>query len=132
MKQEELQDELNELSLHLADMLEVALIYAGAKKQKIEKVANLYIESIDEALKDDDSAEGELDSEEDFLSIDEDELKEVVDDSIKNSDEFDQQPSNSEDIKSSVKEQFNQLITTDLIKEALKDMKITITFSDKD
>jgi hypothetical protein len=57
MKQEELQDELNELSLHLADMLEVALIYAGAKKQKIEKVANLYIESIDEALKDDDSAE---------------------------------------------------------------------------
>jgi hypothetical protein len=79
-----------------------------------------------------DSIEGELDSEEDFLSIDEDELKEVVDDSIKNSDESDQQPSNSEDIKSSVKEQFNQLITTDLIKEALKDMKITITFSDKD
>ena len=53
----ELQDELQELSLHLADMLEVALIYAGAKKEKIEKVAKLYVDNIDEALKDDDSEE---------------------------------------------------------------------------
>ena len=53
----ELEEENQELSLHLADMLEVALIYAGAKKEKIEKVANLYVESIDEALKDDDSEE---------------------------------------------------------------------------
>ena len=53
----ELEEENQELSLHLADMLEVALIYAGAKKDKIEKIANLYVDSIDEALKDDDSEE---------------------------------------------------------------------------
>ena len=53
----ELQEEIEELSLHLADMLEVALIYAGAKKEKIEKIAKLYVDSIDEALKDDDSEE---------------------------------------------------------------------------
>jgi len=53
----ELEEENQELSLHLADMLEVALIYAGAKKDKIEKVAKLYVDSIDEALKDDDSEE---------------------------------------------------------------------------
>ena len=57
MNIQELQEENQELALHLADMLEVALIYAGAKKDKIEKVANLYVESIDEALKDDDSEE---------------------------------------------------------------------------
>ena len=53
----ELEDENQELSLHLADMLEVALIYAGAKKDKIEKIAKLYVDNIDEALKDDDSDE---------------------------------------------------------------------------
>ncbi len=53
----ELQEENEELSLHLADMLETALIYAGAKKDKIEKVAKLYVDNIDEALKDDDSEE---------------------------------------------------------------------------
>jgi len=57
MNENELQEELDELSLHLADMLEVALVYAGAKKDMIEKVSNLYIDSIDEALKDDDSDE---------------------------------------------------------------------------
>jgi len=53
----QLQEENQELSLHLADMLEVALIYAGAKKDKIEKIAKLYVDNIDEALKDDDSEE---------------------------------------------------------------------------
>jgi len=57
MNKEELQEEIQELSLHLADMLEVALLYAGAKKDKIEKVAKLYVENIDEALKDDESEE---------------------------------------------------------------------------
>jgi len=57
MNTKELEEEIQELSLHLADMLEVALIYAGAKKDKIEKIAKLYVESIDEALKDDDSDE---------------------------------------------------------------------------
>ena len=57
MNENELEAELKELSLHLADMLEVALIYAGAKKEKIEMISNLYIDSIDEALKDDDSEE---------------------------------------------------------------------------
>jgi hypothetical protein len=57
MNEKELQEEIEELSLHLADMLEVALLYAGAKKDKIEKVAKLYVDSIDEALKDDDSEE---------------------------------------------------------------------------
>jgi len=57
MNTKELEDENQELSLHLADMLEVALIYAGAKKDKIEKIAKLYVDSIDEALKDDDSEE---------------------------------------------------------------------------
>jgi len=57
MNEKELQEEIVELSLHLADMLEVALLYAGAKKEKIEKVAKLYVDSIDEALKDDDSEE---------------------------------------------------------------------------
>jgi len=53
----ELEEENQELSLHLADMLEVALLYAGAKKDKIEKVAKLYVDNIDEALKDDESEE---------------------------------------------------------------------------
>jgi len=57
MDKKELEEEIQELSLHLADMLEVALLYAGAKKDKIEKIAKLYVESIDEALKDDDSEE---------------------------------------------------------------------------
>ena len=57
MNTKELEEEIQELSLHLADMLEVALIYAGAKKDKIEKIAKLYVASIDEALKDDDSDE---------------------------------------------------------------------------
>ena len=57
MNEKELQEEIVELSLHLADMLEVALLYAGAKKEKIEKVAKLNVDSIDEALKDDDSEE---------------------------------------------------------------------------
>jgi hypothetical protein len=57
MNEKELQEEIEELSLHLADMLEVALLYAGAKKEKIEKIAKLYVDSIDEALKDDDSEE---------------------------------------------------------------------------
>jgi len=53
----ELEEENQELSLHLADMLEVALLYAGAKKDKIEKIAKLYVDNIDEALKDDESEE---------------------------------------------------------------------------
>jgi len=57
MDKKELEEEIQELSLHLADMLEVALLYAGAKKDKIEKIAKLYVESIDEALKDDESEE---------------------------------------------------------------------------
>ncbi len=57
MDKQKLEDEIKEISLHLADMLEVALIYAGAKKDKIQKVVKLYIDSMDEALKDDDSEE---------------------------------------------------------------------------
>ena len=53
----ELKEEVEELSLHFVTMLEVALLYAGAKKEKIEKIGKLYIDSLDEALKDDDSDE---------------------------------------------------------------------------
>ncbi len=53
----ELQEDFEDLALHFATMLEVALLYAGAKKDKIEKISKLYIDSIDEALKDEDSEE---------------------------------------------------------------------------
>ena len=62
----ELQEELEELSLHLLSMLEVALLYAGARKDKIEKVTKAYMENFEEALKDDDS---EVMDREDIITV---------------------------------------------------------------
>ena len=53
MNKEELQEELEELSLHLADMLEVAFYYAGVEKKDLEKAGRLYMKYLDEVLPDD-------------------------------------------------------------------------------
>ena len=54
---EVLKEEMEELAAHLADMLEAALYFAGVKREKLQKAANLYVDAIDEVFED---QEGEM------------------------------------------------------------------------
>lgn len=45
---QELEEEVEELSIQLSDMLCVALLLAGVNEDKIEKALDLYIEELDD------------------------------------------------------------------------------------
>lgn len=44
--------EFEDLAVQLTDMLEVALYFAGAKKDKLEDAAQAYVEALDELFED--------------------------------------------------------------------------------
>ena len=46
----ELKAEIEDLTIHLADMLEAVLYYAGVKEQNLEKGVKAYIEALDEVF----------------------------------------------------------------------------------
>lgn len=50
MQNKNLQEELEGLRYELSVVLEAMLLYAGAKREKLEKLIELYIDNIDEAL----------------------------------------------------------------------------------
>ncbi len=54
----ELKSEIEDLTVHLADMLEAVLYFAGVKEERIEEAVKLYIESLDEIFEDDDIGMG--------------------------------------------------------------------------
>lgn len=49
--------EFEDFAVQLTDMLEVALYYAGAKKDKLEDAAEAYIEVLDELYEDNEEME---------------------------------------------------------------------------
>ena len=55
---QELQEELEDLTIHLADMLEACLHYAGIKEENLEDAVKIYIDSLDEVFEDDDGDMG--------------------------------------------------------------------------
>ena len=60
-KLEEAEFEIEELAMQLADMLGVALYYAGVPVEKMPQAIDAYLESMDEVFKDE---EGEMGFEE--------------------------------------------------------------------
>lgn len=50
------QEEIEELSVQLADMLSVALHFSGVKKAKMEEALDAYLDEMDEVLGEDDDA----------------------------------------------------------------------------
>ncbi len=50
----ELKEEIEDLTIHLADMLEAVLYYAGVKENNLEKGVKEYIEAIDVVFDDED------------------------------------------------------------------------------
>ncbi len=54
---EDYQVEIEELSIQLADMLSVALHFAGVKKAKMEEALDAYLDEMDDVLGDDENAE---------------------------------------------------------------------------
>ncbi len=46
----ELKAEIEDLTIHLADMLEAVLYYAGVKEENLEKGVKAYIEALDEVF----------------------------------------------------------------------------------
>ncbi len=60
MLDEEMKDieiEIEELAIQLTDMLNVALYFAGVKKENLEKAVDTYVNAIDEVFEDDDDGE---------------------------------------------------------------------------
>ena len=55
--------EIEELAMQLADMLGVALYFAGVRREDIPKAGDLYLQGLDEVF-DDDEEEGEMGFEE--------------------------------------------------------------------
>ncbi|MDR3345653.1 MAG: hypothetical protein LBS73_00620 [Campylobacteraceae bacterium] len=53
---EEYQEEIKDLSLQLADMLNAALYFAGVKKAKLEEALDAYLDEMDETLGEDEDA----------------------------------------------------------------------------
>ncbi|MDR0580278.1 MAG: hypothetical protein LBG21_06715 [Campylobacteraceae bacterium] len=51
------QEEIKDLSVQLADMLNVALYFAGVKKTKLEEAIDAYLDSMDETLGNDENAQ---------------------------------------------------------------------------
>jgi hypothetical protein len=56
-KIEDYQVEIEELSVQLADMLSVALHFAGVKKPKLEEALDAYLDEMDEVLGENEDAE---------------------------------------------------------------------------
>jgi len=54
----ELQEELEDLTVHLADMLEACLHFAGVKEDNLEDAVKIYIDSLDEVFDDEDGDMG--------------------------------------------------------------------------
>jgi len=54
----ELENEIEDLTIHLADMLEATLHFAGVKENNLEKAVKAYIESLDDVFDDDDGEMG--------------------------------------------------------------------------
>lgn len=54
----ELEQEIEDLTIHLADMLEATLIFAGVKEDRVEEAVKAYIDSLDDVFEDDDGEMG--------------------------------------------------------------------------
>jgi len=54
----ELQEEIEDLTIHLADMLEATLHYAGVSDDNLEDAVKAYIEALDEVFDDEDGEMG--------------------------------------------------------------------------
>ncbi len=57
-KIKELEEEVEDLTIHLADMLEAVLFFAGIKEESIEEAVKAYIDALDEVFEDDDGEMG--------------------------------------------------------------------------
>ncbi len=57
-KIKELEEEVEDLTIHLADMLEAVLYFAGVKSESIEEAVKAYIDALDEVFDDDDGEMG--------------------------------------------------------------------------
>jgi 20S proteasome alpha/beta subunit len=57
-KIKELEEEVEDLTIHLADMLEAVLYFAGVKEESIEEAVKAYIDALDEVFEDDDGEMG--------------------------------------------------------------------------
>lgn len=57
-KIKDLEEEVQDLTIHLADMLEAVLYFAGVKEEKIEEAVKAYIDALDEVFEDDDGEMG--------------------------------------------------------------------------
>lgn len=55
---EEAEIEIEEIAMQLADMLGVALYFAGVKKENIQKAIDAYLQGIDETFDDEDGEMG--------------------------------------------------------------------------
>ena len=53
----ELKEEIEDLTIHLADMLEAVLYYAGVKEENLEKGVKAYIEALDEVFDEEDDSD---------------------------------------------------------------------------
>ncbi len=53
----ELKAEIEDLTIHLADMLEAVLYYAGVKEKNLESGVKAYIEALDEVFDEDEDAD---------------------------------------------------------------------------
>ncbi len=53
-----LQEEVEDLTLHLADMLEATLHFAGVKEESLQDAVKAYIEVLDEVFEDEDGEMG--------------------------------------------------------------------------
>jgi len=56
----ELREEIEDLTTHLADVLEAALHFAGVKEESLEEAVKAYIEVLDVVFEDDDGEMGYL------------------------------------------------------------------------
>lgn len=54
----ELENEIEDLTIHLADMLEATLHFAGVKEHNLEKAVKAYIDGLDDVFEDDDGEMG--------------------------------------------------------------------------
>ena len=57
-KIKDLEEEVQDLTIHLADMLEAVLYFAGVREEKIEEAVKAYIDALDEVFEDDDGEMG--------------------------------------------------------------------------
>ncbi len=53
----ELKSEIEDLTIHLADMLEAVLYYAGVKEKNLELGVKAYIEALDEVFDENDDSD---------------------------------------------------------------------------